>query len=181
MRLLGAVLAGGKARRFGSDKAVALLKDRPLIEHVIARLRPQVADLVVIGRSWGDLQSLGDRPSADMGPLGGLNAALHHAAAEGFDAVLTSGCDLPDLPLDLAKRLAPGPAVVAGQPLLGLWPAHLAPALDLWLATTEDLSMAAWLRQANGREIALSRPVANINRPEELDAFSRSADPRSSR
>lgn len=181
MRLLGALLAGGKARRFGSDKAGALLDGRPLIDHVIARLSPQVAELVVVGRAWGDLVSLSDRPRPDMGPLGGLNAALHHAAAQGYDAVLTSGCDLPDLPLDLAERLAPGPAVIAGQPLLGLWPASLAPELDRWLETTEDLSMAAWLRKAKGREIALSRPIANINRPEELEAFSRSADSRSSR
>ena len=38
MRLLGVVLAGGQSRRFGRDKALALLDGRPLIDHALAAL-----------------------------------------------------------------------------------------------------------------------------------------------
>lgn len=48
MRMLGAILAGGRSTRFGSDKAMAMLPDgRTLMDHAIATLRPHVAQIVV--------------------------------------------------------------------------------------------------------------------------------------
>ena len=38
MSRLGAVIAGGRSSRFGSDKAMALWQGRPLIDHAIDRL-----------------------------------------------------------------------------------------------------------------------------------------------
>ena len=134
MRLLGAILAGGQSRRFGSDKAVALMSGRPLIDHVIAALAPQCAALVIVGRDGGKWPAIADHPPGGAGPLAGVNAALHHAAAQGFDAVLSAPCDVPDLPGDVAAILSPGPAVLADHPVIGLWPAALAPVLDAWLA-----------------------------------------------
>src|SRR3546814_12954636 len=92
-----------------------------MLAHVVARLVPQVDALVVCGRSWADLPTLPDRPEPGLGPLGGLAAALHHAAETGFDTVLSTGCDLPDLPAGPVECLSPAPAVIKGQPLLGLW------------------------------------------------------------
>ncbi len=165
--ILGAVLAGGQSRRFGSDKALALLAGTPLIAHVLDALRPQVAALVVVGRDHAGERSLPDRPAPGLGPLGGLAAALSHAAAHGFDAVLTSGCDLPDLPPDLRERLAPAPAVATGQPLLGLWPAALAERLDRHLADGGDRSLRRWVAVAGAREVDLGR-FRNVNTPADL-------------
>ena len=39
MRILGAILAGGQARRFGSNKALARLHGEPLIAHAARALR----------------------------------------------------------------------------------------------------------------------------------------------
>lgn len=165
--ILGAVLAGGASRRFGSDKAMAEWRGKSLIAHAIDRLRPQVDALVVVGRDH-TLGAIPDRPAPGLGPLGGLCAALHHARANGFDAVLTSGCDLPDLPLDLAERLAgDGPAAASGQPLLGLWPATLADQLDRHLAATGDRSLRCWIA-ATGTRIVDLGTVLNINTPADL-------------
>ena len=169
MRLLGAVIAGGQSRRFGSDKAVAEWHGKSLIQHVIDRLRPQVEALVVVGRVVDGEDHLADRPAPGLGPLGGICAALHHARTMGFDAVLTSGCDLPQLPLDLVSRLGPGPAVVAGQPLLGLWPADLADRLDDHLRTSDDRSLRRWIAATGARSIDFG-PVLNINWPGDLPA-----------
>ena len=92
--VLGAVLAGGRSSRFGSDKALALLNGRTLLDHAIAAISPHIGQVVVCGRAGG----LADRPQRDMGPLGGLNAALHHAVDHGFAGVLTTGCDMPVYP-----------------------------------------------------------------------------------
>lgn len=170
MRLLGAVLAGGESRRFGSDKALALLDGRPLIEHVVAALAAQVDAVIVCGREWGDW--VPDRPAPGLGPLGGINAALHAAVERGYDAVLTAPCDVPVLPADLAARLAAhGAAFVATMPVIGLWPAALAGELDAWLARTDDRSVRAWGRRAGAVAIALGEELANVNTPDDLEAL----------
>lgn len=44
----GVILAGGRGRRMGMvDKGLQLLKGKPMVEHVIDRLRPQVSTLMI--------------------------------------------------------------------------------------------------------------------------------------
>ena len=171
MRLLGAVLAGGRSSRFGSDKALAMLDGRTLLEHAVASLARHVEAVVLCGRQVDGMIGLRDRPAADMGPLGGLNAALHHAAAEGYDAVLTTGCDVPVYPDGLAEALVgDGPAVLKGQQLAGFWPASLAGELDAHLAGENNRSIHGWLERVGARIV--ERPefiLPNINRPEDLE------------
>ena len=46
--IAGIILAGGQARRLGGlDKASTTLGGKPLIEHVIDRVRPQVSSLII--------------------------------------------------------------------------------------------------------------------------------------
>ncbi|GLT02761.1 molybdenum cofactor guanylyltransferase [Sphingobium jiangsuense] len=168
MTLLGAIIAGGAARRFGADKGAALLGGVALIDHVAAALRGSCAELVIVGREWPGLPTLTDRPHAGEGPLGGLNAALHHARARGHEAVLCAGCDSLPLPDDLAERLSPGPAVIDGHWLMGLWPTALAGDLDRWLTDQPDRSIRAWMRQTHARAAPLGTPIFNINTPEAL-------------
>ena len=163
MRILGAIFAGGAARRFGSDKAVAEIDGKPMIEHVVARLTGQCAQVVVIGREWPGRIFVPDAPQPGLGPLGALAGAMSYALAEDYDVVLTSGCDLPDLPIDLLERLQPAPAVVAGQPLLGLWPSALAPSLIDWLEAGCDRAMRSWIAEANARRVTLPIEPTNIN------------------
>lgn len=163
VRILGAIFAGGAARRFGSDKAVAPIDGKPMIEHVAARLAGQCDRVVVVGREWPDLVFVPDAPRPSLGPLGALAGAMTYALSEGYEAVLTSGCDLPDLPTDLLERLQPGPAVVAGQPLLGLWPSELAPRLIDWLEHDGDRAMRSWIAEAHARHVTLPIEPTNIN------------------
>jgi len=174
MRLLGAVLAGGHSSRFGSDKALAELHGRPLLEHAATALAGQCAGVIVCGREWPGLVSVMDRPALDLGPLGGLNGALHHAKANGFDAVLSVGCDTPLLPSDLASRLARvgQAAYLRDLPIIGLWPVRLAEQLDAHLAICEDRSLRTWGRAADAVATTIDCSVANINRPEDLAAIS---------
>lgn len=105
--ILGAIIAGGQSRRFGSDKALAEIGGKPLLDHVAEALRRQTDALIVCGREWPGATSIPDRPAPDQGPLGGLCAALRHAADNGFDAVLTAGCDTLPVPAELLSLLNP--------------------------------------------------------------------------
>jgi molybdenum cofactor guanylyltransferase len=166
MNVLGAILAGGQSRRFGSDKAAALLRGKPLMGHVVDVLLPQVNALVVIGRDWPGLVRVNDMPEAGLGPLGGLAGALDHAAQNGFDAVLTSGCDTPDLPDDLVARLSPGPSVIGTLPIIGLWPVSCLAVLQDWLGDAANRSVYGFADKVGARRVIAD--ISNINRPADL-------------
>ncbi|MBB4840792.1 molybdopterin-guanine dinucleotide biosynthesis protein A [Sphingomonas kyeonggiensis] len=159
---MGAILAGGESRRFGSNKAAAVLEGRALIDWVREALAPQVDALLLCGP-----EGLADRPGGRLGPLAAINAALH--AAHGFDAVLSVPCDAPRLPADLRVRLQAvgAPCFVEDAPVVGLWPVELAATLDLHL-TEADRSMRGWARRIGARGIRLEQPILNVNTPEDL-------------
>ena len=165
-RILGVVLAGGQSRRFGSDKAMALIAGRPLLTRALASLERQCDAVVVAGRAPG----IADRPQAGMGPLGGLNGALHHAAAHGFDAVLAIPVDGFDLPADLVGELSPGPSYAIDAPVIGLWPTGVRATLDALLAEDTTHSLRAFALRTGARGIHLSRQPFNINTPGDLVA-----------
>lgn len=171
MKRLGAMIAGGKATRFGSDKAAALLNGRPLIEHVADGLRNQVDALIVCGREWPGMEWVSDTPFPDMGPLGGLNAALLYAQQNGFDAVLTAGCDVVPVP-ELPHTLPDGRAVYMDRHyLFGVWPVALAPVLDRHLRNQDDFSMRRWITISGAQAIATSDAFHNLNTPLELAQY----------
>ncbi|MDO6416722.1 molybdenum cofactor guanylyltransferase [Sphingomonas sp. BIUV-7] len=168
--ILGAVLAGGRSSRFGTDKALALWRGRPLIEHVVAALQSVSQTIVICGRAHGSAAAIPDRPMPDLGPLGGLNAALHHARAHGFDRVVTAPCDTPLLDeglLDLILSSA-GDAWLADMPVIGIWRSEHAAALDAHLQGGGDRSMRRWARLIDARPLAYAAPF-NINRPADLE------------
>jgi molybdenum cofactor guanylyltransferase len=182
VRTLGAILAGGKACRFGSDKAAALLDGVSLLDHVSRALAREVGTIVVAGREWPGLVTVADEPGPGLGPLGGLLGALTYARTHRFDQVLASGCDMPDLPPDLLRMLAPAPSYLAGQPLVGLWPSDSAPLLAAHLRQDSRRSMMGWAARLAAREVAPPAPLANINSPAALAEYAlrTRAGPRSS-
>jgi molybdenum cofactor guanylyltransferase len=166
---LGAILAGGKSSRFGSDKALAVHDGRPLIEHVASALSVQCDALVVVGRTQDGYQCISDRPAPNMGPLAGLASALAHAADIGFDHVLTVGVDTLGIPADLHAKLEPAPAYVVNQPVIGLWPVAALALLDEILKSDERHSMLHFIDRLGARGVALESPPANINTPADLE------------
>ncbi len=105
----GLVLAGGAGRRMGgADKGLLSWRGAPLVSHVVARLRPQVATLAIsANRNLEAYARFADRVQPDnvpgfRGPLAGIAAGL---AACTHPWLLCAPVDLPLLPPDLASRL----------------------------------------------------------------------------
>ncbi|MCM8732156.1 molybdenum cofactor guanylyltransferase [Hephaestia sp. GCM10023244] len=177
--ILGAIIAGGAARRFGSDKALADLGGRRLIDHAADALCGAVDALVVCGREMEGGTCLGDRPQPGLGPLGGIAAALDHAHRNGFASVLTIGCDMPRVPGDLMARLiATLPSYCADAPILGHWPASAADALLRHIGPVGEaagknprLSIRGWAEAVGATPIAAATPLVNINTPADLAAL----------
>ncbi len=168
MRRLGAIIAGGRATRFGGDKGAALLSGKALIDHVADGLRPQCDALIVCGREWPGIAMVDDRPTPDMGPLGGLNAALYAAQQSGFDVVFSAGCDVLPVPLFPAPD---GAAYIDGHYLFSMWPVALAGMLDQHLATQSNHSMRHWIEVSGARPIACDTLFHNLNTRDDLKRF----------
>lgn len=171
--ILGAVLAGGKSSRFGSDKALAELAGRTLLSRAVDTLAGWCEHVVVVGRPTAPAPTLPDWPHPGMGPLGGLAAALHLAADEGYEAVLTCGVDSVGLPEDLLAQLTPGPSCLAAQPVVGLWPAAALPVIEAILESDEKHSVYRLAELLGARRVDIPVSPANINTPADLAALER--------
>jgi molybdopterin-guanine dinucleotide biosynthesis protein A len=105
----GIILAGGLGRRMGGvDKGLQVLRGKPMVQHVIERLAPQVAEIVInANQNAATYAKFGHRVVADdiagyAGPLAGLHAGMK---ASQHPLVVTVPCDSPFLPADLVSRL----------------------------------------------------------------------------
>jgi molybdopterin-guanine dinucleotide biosynthesis protein A len=108
-KITAIILSGGRATRMnGAEKGLVLLLHKPLIQHVIERLKPQ-SDEILINANLEKTQYqafgypvLQDEVEDFLGPLAGFSLGLLQAK---HDYVLTVPCDSPLLTLNLAKRL----------------------------------------------------------------------------
>lgn len=129
--LLIAVLNGGASRRFGSDKAAALIGTATALAHVLAAATPLTPHLVVIGRDALVPRGVGVLPDSapGAGPLPALLAAFEHAAGIGATRLLALPCDLPRVtPAHLGLLAAPLAGADARVPIVDGTPTPL-PAL----------------------------------------------------
>jgi molybdenum cofactor guanylyltransferase len=173
---LGVVLAGGQSSRFGSDKAFAELGGHTLIARSVELLSGWCEQVVVAGRVSAPVSTIADWPRAGMGPLGGIAAALHLARDQGYASALTIGVDAVGLPGNLPELLAPAPAYVASQPVIGLWPASAVEAIETILTGAGRHSMLAFAEAIGARPVQLAAEPANINTPADLAAAERKHD-----
>ena len=169
--ILGAVLAGGQSRRFGSDKALAQLGGHTLLALSVDALAGWCDHVIVVGRETAPAPTLPDWPRAGMGPLGGVAAALHHARDEGYEAVLTCGVDAVNLPENLLDLLSPAPACLAEQPVIGLWPASVVSKVEALLHNEDRHSMHRFAEMVGARKVDAGITIPNINTPPDLAAL----------
>ncbi len=183
--ITGVILAGGRGSRLGGvDKGLVPLHGRPLVEHVIDALRPQVGALLISANRNRDIYaSYGYPVIADVmgdydGPLAGMLSAMRTA---GTAYILTAPCDAPSIPADLARRLAEalaGENAVAStvslqgrlQPVFALLRCSLAGDLESCLKQGER-GAGAWLHRHQAVPVDFSDTAGafvNINTPQEL-------------
>tara|TARA_Y100000994_G_scaffold249610_1_gene262588 strand:- start:8194 stop:8796 length:603 start_codon:yes stop_codon:yes gene_type:complete len=103
--LIGLVLAGGRSRRMGQDKALMLYNGRTLIDHASSLLRAAGCNEVFVSRNAPGF--LNDQIE-DAGPLSGVHAALDklgNSDSEKHTELLVLPVDMPQMTPELLKRL----------------------------------------------------------------------------
>lgn len=188
------ILAGGLGRRINApalgaaEKPLVALGGRPLIAHVIERLRSQAGSLLINANAPAGtyerfgLPVLPDTIAGYPGPLAGVLAGLDHLARIApASSLVTVAADTPFLPHDLVARLTErhretGTIVCAasgGQrhPVIALWPAAARAALRQSLEAGR-LKVGLLLDALNAVTVSWDGlpddPFFNVNTPEDL-------------
>lgn len=182
----------------GGDKGLELIGDRPMLSHIIDRLRPQLDRLAL--NANGDparfaafgLPVVADGSPNFPGPLAGILAGMDWGGTlPACTHVVSIAGDTPFFPRDLVKRLAarsnsPRSISVASSnhrrhPVFALWPIDLRDDLSLFLQSGNG-KVSAFLDQhatvdvefplAKGRDVTFD-PFFNVNTPGDLDEAQR--------
>lgn len=99
-RVTGVILAGGQSRRFGSDKASALLAGRPLLQWVVDAVQQSAPEILVVAAKGQALPPIDSavplRVTFDSydasGPLAGMVTAFEETTTP---IALVVSCDAP--------------------------------------------------------------------------------------
>jgi molybdopterin-guanine dinucleotide biosynthesis protein A len=188
--MAGLVLAGGRSRRFGGEKAGALLGGRPLVRIALDRTAADCWPLAVSAARGSEAERLGSAAGAEIlhdadgapdGPLAGILAGMAWARREQAALLATLPCDLPLAPrglfLTLRAALRPQDGAAVARTPDGLQ------ALCLVTRTDRHESLAAllagglhppvreWLASIGAREVLFDDPApfANVNTRQDLE------------
>jgi len=171
----------------GVDKGLQLLRGKPMVEWVIERFAPQVAEVLINANQnlesyrRFDRRVIPDAIGGFAGPLAGLHRGLQEAA---HDLVATVPCDSPFLPSDLIQRLrgaidnTESDVAVAKtgdqpHPVFCLCRKSVLPGLGAFLAAG-GRKIDAWYAKLKVAEVAFDDQAAafsNINTEAELQTF----------
>lgn len=190
--ITGVVLAGGLARRMGGgDKCLRLLAGRPLLGHIVERVRPQVGALAINANGDPerfadfDLPVVADSIGGFAGPLAGVLAGMEWAVEALPDCrwLASFPGDSPFLPSDLVARFAEAieqegadMACAASNgrahPVAGLWPVKLAADLRRAMVEEEIRKVDIWTARYRVATVNFAAdpidPFFNANRPDDL-------------
>ena len=178
------ILSGGLSSRFGSNKALANLDGKRLIDQLIERLREQTAAPIVINaadeKTYGlpDHDFIVDQVGDRLGPLAGIHAALTWAEQHGYESVCTTPVDTPFIPDNFVSVMTSvaGPVIAsfAGKyhPIHGAWPVSLKRSLETGISSGMRAVMS-WVDTLDATALDFadfceSDPFTNINRPTDI-------------
>jgi molybdopterin-guanine dinucleotide biosynthesis protein A len=195
-QITGLILAGGRAQRMGGiDKGFILFHGKPLIESAIDRLKPQVSTILInANRSITKYSHYGypvllDETPDFSGPLAGFSVGLKHCKTP---YLLTSPCDSPLFPTDLAEKMAnelegknlelvyastkEANEKIWAQPVFCLMKSTLKASLDAFLSKG-DLKIDRWFKDLRSGTVVFdsAQAFANVNTPEELAALEKAS------
>jgi molybdenum cofactor guanylyltransferase len=182
------LLAGGRSRRMGRDKATLPAGDGTIVDYLAGRLGRVVDEVIVAGglrpAKSGTVRWVADR-FPEMGPLAGIHAGL---LAARHDLVWVVACDLPDVEpalLQLMRTAVAGYEVVVplvdgeAQGVCALYRRTVVDRIESMLRAGE-LSVRTLLGRSHVRHLTAEelhpidpelRSFRNLNTPADYDAW----------
>jgi molybdenum cofactor guanylyltransferase len=184
-QITAVILAGGKGRRFaGTDKGLIIYRGRPLIEHLLHAITPQVEQIIINANRNQDIYAqygypvISDALPNYQGPLAGIATALSTVTTS---HMITLPCDGPFISpayvMRMCETLNQQQAELAIahngtrlQPVHALIPVTLSSSLDHYLQSGQR-QLTRWLATHQVAEVDFSddaKYFQNINTKEQL-------------
>ena len=175
------ILAGGRSRRFGSNKAFAEINGKPLIRIIIEQLETAFDAILISAENSDEYKSFEKKVCADLikdsGPIAGIHSGLLNAGSE---YVFVTACDMPRISIPLIKLMRkkiiekqPDAVVLSREgflePFHGFYSRRLIPLIKE-TAEKDSAGIFSFLKQIRPEIINCSNPEIffNINTPEDL-------------
>jgi molybdenum cofactor guanylyltransferase len=182
----GFILAGGKSRRMGTDKALLMFQEKPLLLHMISLIEPLCEKVAISGQN-SDYISFGIEMVPDLysecGPIAGIFSALRYT---GSDWNLLVSVDVPFVNDELFNVLISNigesdcviPKHISGvEPLIALYNRRTLPVIEKMI-TSGDYRLTNLLSKLSTsyvdcNELIKKHPrlFMNINRMEDYQSI----------
>lgn len=179
---IGIILAGGHSRRMGTDKAAFIYKGRRLIDHVYARLAPQVGEIMISGRTDYALGCpvITDRDDAPKGPVSGIVSVAQSLRETRPNASVfyTVPVDAPIFPDNIVAGLKAGQGAACNASVVARSPSGIQAVFACWniqsvlesvqgLDVTASISLRRFASMCGAKTVDFESdtPFLNINEP----------------
>jgi molybdenum cofactor guanylyltransferase len=182
----GFILAGGKSRRMGTDKALLTFHGKPLLVHMFRLIEP-LCDKVLISGQNSDYTSFGFEIVPDLytgcGPIAGIFSVLKYSV---FDWNLLVSVDVPfvneELFLFLISNMGEYDCIIPKhtsgvEPLIGLYHRRTLPVIEEMI-NSGDYKLTNLLSKLNTQYVDCNnlikkypRLFMNINRMEDYQSI----------
>jgi molybdenum cofactor guanylyltransferase len=184
-KMSAAILAGGRSKRMGRDKALLQIGDKTMIEHVAEMVQSQAPEVMIVSNKQETYRFLGLPVYPDAvhgcGPLGGIYTALLYSKHR---HCLVVACDLPFLNLPLLRFLCencrPHDVLVfesetGVEPLCAVYSKNCLPAIEKHMKAGK-YKVSDFYETVSTRVVKLKPELAfydgstflNVNTPEDL-------------
>ena len=186
--ILGVVLAGGKSKRFGKDKANVKLGNKTLIQHTLDKIKSKFSKIIVVSNTEvvKDYIIVKDCINGQLGPLVGVLSAMKWIKTNNhsYDWLATFPCDTPFFNVSLIDKFIE--ASKSSNDLLyfaktkekrhnifGLWSLKLIETLEKDIVDNKYRKVEEWANKIGVKTININYagtdPFFNINTKEDLE------------
>ncbi len=185
--ILGVVLAGGKSKRFGKDKANVKLGNKTLIQHTLDKIKSKFSKIIVVSNTEvvKDYIIVKDCINGQLGPLVGVLSAMKWIKKNNYsyEWIITFPCDTPFFSISIIDRFINAAKLKNSflyfvksedkrHNIFGLWSLKLVNTLEEDINKNEYRKVEKWANKIGVKTINVTYqkmdPFFNINTKEEL-------------